>query len=62
MSRKYNCKHLDRGKSNYWKRLRKRGQSPVTVRMETLETLRARQLKRISDIGVPWTRKLANAA
>lgn len=62
MSRKYNCKHLDRGKSNYWKRLRKRGQTPVTVRMESLETLRTRQLKRISDTGVPWVKRLADAA
>lgn len=43
MSRKHNVSHKQtRGVSNYPKRLRKRGETRVTVRMPDLESLRAK--------------------
>ena len=42
MSRKYNCKHPDRGISKYIDRLRRRGLSK-TPRMESLVDLKKRQ-------------------
>ncbi len=44
MSRKHNTKHR-RSKSRYIDRLRRRGQSPATVRMEDVDVLRVRQAR-----------------
>lgn len=64
MSRHYNCKHPDRGTNQprYHRRLKARGQSPVTVRMETLEKLRERQERRVELTGFPWPTRFAEAA
>lgn len=40
MAGKYNTQHPMRGNSKYPERLRKRGMSNVSVRMESVETLR----------------------
>jgi hypothetical protein len=42
MTRKYNTAHPDRGRSNYPRRLAKRGLSKAP-QMRTLESLRAKQ-------------------
>lgn len=47
MSTKHNTKHPDRGKSRYPARLKARGQTSASVRMEPLETLRVRQDRRV---------------
>jgi hypothetical protein len=54
------CKHtvnhkvrFGRGKSNYPARLARRGLSK-TPRMESLETLRTRQARRVEQTGGPW--------
>lgn len=52
---KHHNKHPQRGKSNYPRRLRKRGLSKAPV-METLEALRVRQQRREDQTGFPfWT-------
>ncbi len=45
MSRKHNTKHR-RTRSRYVDRLRKRGQSSASVRMEDVDVLRVRQARR----------------
>jgi hypothetical protein len=53
MSVKHNCKHPERSRSNYRARLTARGLAKAPT-METLETLRKRQEKRLELTGVPW--------
>lgn len=43
MSKKHNTKHHQRGQSKYPQRLKGRGVSSASVRMENLETLQRRQ-------------------
>ncbi len=50
MSRKHNTKHR-RNKSRYRDRLRRRGQTSATVRMEDAEVLRVRQQRRGYETG-----------
>jgi hypothetical protein len=53
MSRKYNTKHPERGRSNYGKRLAARGLSMAPALLK-LEPLRERQLRCEERTGVPW--------
>lgn len=53
MSVKHHCKHPSRGKSNYPRRLRKRGLSKAPA-LEDTETLQKRQERRTEETGVPW--------
>jgi|HubBroStandDraft_5_1064220.scaffolds.fasta_scaffold279422_2 hypothetical protein len=46
MSRKHNCKHPERGVSNYPRRLSDRGVSSASVRMMDLDLLRRRAANR----------------
>jgi len=52
VSRKHNTKHR-RTRSRYVDRLRKRGQSSASVRMEDVDVLRARQQRRGYETGSP---------
>lgn len=56
MTRKYNTKHPERGRSNYGKRLIKRHLKGFskTVTMESLESLRKRQGNRNDDSRIGW--------
>lgn len=46
MARKYCTRHDERGRSKYPERLAKRGESSVTVRMVSLDRLRAAARRR----------------
>lgn len=60
MSRKHNTKHTRRGRSNYPRRLAKRGLSNVDVRMPDLESLRKSFLRReASHNGVTLDERVA---
>lgn len=53
MTTKHNCKHPDRSKSNYAARLVARGLSK-SPRLEELDVLEKRQLRRELETGSPW--------
>lgn len=55
MSRKYNTKHPERGRSNYPARLTARGLSKTPV-MGDLDYLRNKQIRRVAEFGAPWPR------
>lgn len=53
MSRKFHVTHPDRGRSNYPKRLQRRGLTKAPA-MTDLETLRVQQQRRYDQMGSPW--------
>lgn len=54
MSRKYNCAHPDRSKSNYPNRPGLFGPHSRLEPIEGRAGLRARQERRLAQTGVPW--------
>lgn len=54
MSRHYNTKHPDRGRSHYPERLDARGVTSASCRMRKLDDLRRIQRAREERTGVPW--------
>jgi hypothetical protein len=55
MPRKYNCKHPERGLSNYARRLEKRGLKR-TPEMESLSALQKKQAPKAKSSGYPeWS-------
>jgi hypothetical protein len=53
MTTKHNCKHPLRGRSHYAARLAARGLSK-SPRLEELEVLERRQIRREIETGAPW--------
>ena len=53
MSRKYHVRK-QRSRSNYPARLKRRGMTSATVRMEDTEVLRTRQARRAAQDYAPW--------
>jgi hypothetical protein len=60
MPAKHNCKHPERGRSNYRNRLTARGLAKAPA-MEALEGLRKRQERRVELTGVPWAVSITDA-
>ncbi len=54
MSRHYNTRHDERGRSHYGERLIRRGVSSASVRMRSVESLRDLQLRREARTGSPF--------